>query len=38
MENIVKEKLNAEIQNVINRYGGNVIIHDTIDLYLAKKP
>lgn len=38
MESSVKEQLNSEIQDVINRYGGNVIIHDTIDLYLAKKP
>lgn len=38
MENDIRNQLYTEIKEVINRYGGNVIIHDTIDLYMAKKP
>jgi len=34
----IKKHLYAETKEVINRHGGNVIIHDTIDLYMAKKP
>lgn len=38
MESDIRKQFYTEIKEVINRYGGNVTIHDTIDLYLAKKP
>lgn len=38
LESNVKQQLYNEIKDVINKYGGNITIHDIIDLYLAKKP
>lgn len=37
LESGIKEQLYKGIREVINGYGGNIVIHDTIDLYLAKK-
>lgn len=34
----IKVPFYEEIMSVINKYGGNLEVYDTIDLYLAKKP
>lgn len=38
MESNIKDKVYSDIKEVINKYGGIITIHDTIDLYMAKKP
>ncbi len=37
LESNVKRKLYSEMKEVINNYGGTITIHDTIDLYMARK-